>query len=280
MTPALICPVCKEPLSRGGQALVCENRHSYDIAAAGYCNLLRPGKLRNRASGDDREMVAARGKFLAAEYYRPVLDYIIKTVTGVGAGSLIDAGCGEGYYTNGTALAVPELGVLGFDASKHAVAAAARGAKRSGAADRVHYITASSADIPVADDAADLVLSLFSPCQYGEFARITKRGGHLLVGSAGVSHLSELKAVLYGADNVRPNAPIDHPAMAGEFGYIPVSRENVTFTATIDGHDDIDALFSMTPYRWRTPKAGAEALLRLDAITVTVDVDFTLLKLR
>ena len=281
MTPRLLCPICGGVLQESGRALLCPTGHSYDIASSGYCNLLRPGKQRNRVAGDDRGMVSARGRFLAAGYYEPALDYIVKTVSAhtPAGGVMLDAGCGEGYYTNGTALAVVGLNVLGFDASKHAVDAAAKGARRAGISDRVHYITAVSTEIPVADGAADVVLSLFSPCAYGEFARVTAEGGYLLVGSAGISHLRELKAVLYGEGNVRPNVPIDHPALAGEAGYEMIFRENVTFTAEIIGKEHIEALFSMTPYRWRTPRSGIEALSKLDSITVTVDFDFTLLKL-
>lgn len=281
MTPRLLCPLCGGTLVECGQALLCPSGHSYDIAASGYCNLLRPGKQRNRVAGDDREMVSSRGRFLAAGYYEPALGYIVKTVAEHTPedGVMVDAGCGEGYYTNGTALALRGLRVLGFDVSKYAADAASRGARRAGISDRVRYITAASTDIPVADGAADIVLSLFSPCVYGEFARVTAADGYLLVGSAGVSHLRELKAVLYGEENIRPNVPIDHPSLAREAGYELISRESVAFEAEITEKEHIEALFSMTPYRWRSPRDGAEALLRLETITVTVDFDFTLLRL-
>lgn len=282
MTSPLICPVCSMPLEARGHALVCGEGHSFDLASSGYCNLLRPGKQHNRVSGDDREMVAARGRFLAAGYYEPVLNYIVSKLAKImnEGGLLIDAGCGEGYYTNGIAARLPGITALGVDASKHAANAAAKGASRMGVSGRVMYITASSSSVPVPDGAADAVLSLFSPCDYAQFSRVTKPGGCLLIGSAGIDHLREMKEVLYGRGNVRPNVPIDHPAFSAAAGFIPVSRENVIYKTEINGKEYIDALFSMTPYRWRSPRDGVAALSLLEGITVTVDVDFTLLQLQ
>ncbi len=278
----LICPICGAPLVLCDRALRCESGHSYDIAASGYCNLLRPGKLRNRTSGDDRGMVLSRGRFLSAGYYSPILDYAAEAINAImpEGGLLIDAGCGEGYYTNGIARRTPGIRVLGVDASKHACEAAAKGASRAGVADRVKYITASSAALPLRGDSAAAVLSIFSPCDYGEFARVTSPEGWLLVGSAGRDHLFELKEILYGRDNVRENVPIEHAVLAAPFGYCEVSRRRVTFSAEIVGGEHIMALYSMTPYRWRTPREGEAALSTLPKLTVTVDFDFTLLELK
>ena len=280
MNTVLICPICGEPLINEGRAFTCGSGHSYDIAASGYCNLLRPGKMRNRTSGDDREMVVSRGRFLSAGYYRPVLDRIADILQAyVPHGVLLDAGCGEGYYTNGIAGMLEDLSVIGIDASKHAVDAAAKGARRAGVAERVSYITGTIAEMPVAENAADAVLSLFAPCYYDEFARVTRPGGYLLIGSAGPSHLRELKAVLYGEGEVRPNVPIDHRGLSLSAGYTPVLDACVNYKTTVAG-EHIDALFSMTPYRWRTPREGVERLSGLHEIEVAVEVDFTLLKLQ
>lgn len=274
----LICPVCRNPLSDGITTLFCASGHGFDIAAAGYCNLLRPGKKNNSKAGDDRDMVAARGRFLTAGYYAPALDYIASKLSE--HHMFIDAGCGDGYYTNGAAEKNPNLSALGIDMSKHATAAAAKSAHRLGldCGGRVRYVTASVTDMPVADRYADAVLSMFAPCGYGEFARVTGEGGILIIGSAGVRHLREMKAVLYGDGNVRDNVPIRHEELAAKFGYAPVSRESVTYTASILGGDHIDALYSMTPYKWRSPRAGEEALLSLEHLDVTVDIDFTILQ--
>ena len=46
----------------------------------------------------------------------------------------------------------------------------------------------------------------------------------------------------------------------------------------IEGRDRIAALFGMTPYKWRSPEAGARALLASDRFATLVEVDFTVLE--
>ena len=57
----LLCPKCGNKLVREERVWRCQNNHSYDIAKRGYVNLA----LHHKAlSGDDREMVKARTRFL------------------------------------------------------------------------------------------------------------------------------------------------------------------------------------------------------------------------
>lgn len=58
----LICPHCGAPLVRKDKTFCCESGHSYDIARAGYCNLLQTNKPGDH-TGDSKEMVEARRAF-------------------------------------------------------------------------------------------------------------------------------------------------------------------------------------------------------------------------
>ena len=67
----LICPICAQPLIKLDKAMKCEKGHSFDIASAGYCNLLvgsKPGDF----IGDSKEMVMARRRFLDSGAYEPL----------------------------------------------------------------------------------------------------------------------------------------------------------------------------------------------------------------
>ena len=55
------CPICRAVLKREARSLVCGNRHSFDVAAKGYVNLLRAF---GASHGDNADMVAARRRFL------------------------------------------------------------------------------------------------------------------------------------------------------------------------------------------------------------------------
>ena len=108
----LICPNCGLELTRHNNTMRCEKGHSFDIAAAGYCNLLtgsKPGDF----IGDSKEMVAARRRFLDTGAYEPLRSALCKTVLKYapeGAVSVLDAGCGEGYYTAAVLAALLEAG--------------------------------------------------------------------------------------------------------------------------------------------------------------------------
>ncbi len=275
------CPLCGSSLTLEGGVFSCMDGHRFDLSSAGYVNLLRPGKLRNRSSGDDKGMVTARTRFLSADYYKPNRDAIIDAIRELlpNGGTVLDAGCGEGYYTNGIARELPGVNVIGIDASKHATEAAAKSARRMGVAERTAYATASLAAMPIPDKSVDLILSFFSPCDYNEFARVLKEGGRVLIGSAGKDHLHELKEVLYGEGNVRDNEKFLHGERAAGSGLTFASEKTVRYQSRILGGEHINALFSMTPYYWRTPRAGAEALALLQELTVTVEVDLTVLTL-
>ncbi len=66
------CPICRAPLERGERSYTCPNGHSYDRAREGYVHLLPANQKHARDPGDDKEMAAARSRFLSADYYAPL----------------------------------------------------------------------------------------------------------------------------------------------------------------------------------------------------------------
>ena len=96
-----ICPVCGNALEKREKQYICANSHSFDIARQGYVNLLRTNRSKDKRHGDDKRMVAARTAFLDAGYYAPLRDAIAAAATEYTSGDagVLDAGCGEGYYT-------------------------------------------------------------------------------------------------------------------------------------------------------------------------------------
>ena len=99
--PELTCPVCGGALHREERSLRCGAGHCYDIARQGYVNLLRTNRSKDKRHGDDKRMVAARTAFLDAGYYAPLRDAVAAAATEYTSGDagVLDAGCGEGYYT-------------------------------------------------------------------------------------------------------------------------------------------------------------------------------------
>ena len=253
----LCCPVCGGSLENTGSALRCGAGHSYALSAEGYVNLL-PANLRRSADpGDDREMTAARRDFLAASWYAPLRDTLCALALRYGgAGAcLLDAGCGEGYYTRAAA-AVLGGEAVGIDISKSAVRYAA---KRGGG---VQYTVAGSYHLPVSTGGADILLCCFSPVAETEFARVLSPRGALLHAVPAPDHLWELKETLY--DSPYPNPEKETPLP----GFRIAETAEVTFPMALTDARDIHNLFTMTPYRYKTPPEGMARLTALRALTV------------
>ena len=260
----LRCPVCGEDMyaSEGNKSLFCygQKRHCFDFSADGYINLSRQG------TGDSKQAVNARKLFLSKDYYLPAAEKICETVRRyVGEDAVVlDAGCGEGYYTN--KLAKNCADVLGFDLSKFGVSAAAKAAKREGMTN-AFYATASVFELPVKDSSVDCVVNIFAPCAEQEYMRVLKPGGVLLVVGAGKDHLMGLKRVLYEStyeNKERADLPV-----AAEL----CEKINESFEITVCGREELDALFSMTPYYWRTSESDKEKLLAIDILTTETEFE-------
>ena len=262
----LRCPICKADLSAADGSLACGSRHTFDIAKSGYVNL----NVNGAASGDSKEMVRARSSFLDGGYYLPFAEKLVEAVRGVDNKVLLDAGCGEGYYSVKLAL---ETGakLLGFDLSKAAIEKAAKRARAAGA--DAHFFVGGIFDLPIKDESIDVVINLFAPCAKEEFLRILKPGGHLIMGIAGENHLLGLKSALYS------EVYLNNPEKLTELeGFTKVRSERVNYTATVEGTEQIENLFSMTPYYWKTSKEDAQKLGRLERLETELDFEIVVFK--
>lgn len=103
MKSLFVCPVCAEALQREERRYICPAGHSFDRAKEGYCNLLPVNRKHSKDPGDDKGMAAARERFLSKGYYEPLRRELCRlAVDRTGdAPTVLDAGCGEGYYTSG-----------------------------------------------------------------------------------------------------------------------------------------------------------------------------------
>ena len=260
MKSLFVCPICSAPLERGERAYACPGGHSFDIAREGYVHLLPANRKHAKNPGDDRGMAAARSRFLSRGYYAPLRDALCalaRSHAGPGTPAL-DSGCGEGYYTAGLWEALGRPPLAGVDLSRPSVRLAARRAPGA------EFAVASVYRLPVGEASVGLVLNCFSPLALEEFRRVLRPGGVFLYVVPAARHLWELKQVLY--DTPYPNREENIPYEG--FSYEAV----VPVEAALDvPGEDLRDLFQMTPYYWKTPRAGAERLAALDGLRVTAD---------
>lgn len=236
-TEVLICPVCGAALGEASGALRCERGHSFDLAREGYVNLLtgsRPGDAR----GDSKQAARFRRDFLNRGYYAPLRDALTERFRG-GRGSLLDICCGEGYYTAALA-ALPGLQVWGFDLAREMVRLAAK--RHSGAT----LFVANLARIPVRSGAFDAATLLFAPFQEKELLRVLKPSGRLVLAVPGRRHLFGLKQAVY-------DRPYENDEALPEARSLRLlGTEKVSERITLQSPEDIQAVFRMTPYYYRS----------------------------
>ena len=264
MNSLFCCPLCGAALTREEHVYRCPAGHSYDIAKEGHTYLLPVNQKHSLAPGDDQGMARARRDFLSKGYYAPLLNTLCHlSVSHTGpTPSVLDAGCGEGWYTAGVYRALLDAGksprMAGIDISKFILRSAAKREKR------VEFAVASSYRLPLADGSIDLLLDCFSPLALEEFRRVLRPGGVFLYVVPAADHLWELKQVLYDRPYSNEEKETPYEGFAYE-SILPVED-----TITLACREDIQNLFQMTPYYWKTPRSGAERLASLDTLTTRI----------
>ncbi len=264
-----VCPKCRGVLRLlgGTNTKKCENNHSFDKARAGYYNLLLG--VGGGTHGDNAEMVEARRNFLSRGYYSPLAERLAELVllhTPSGA-CILDAGCGEGYYTDTVERAVAERDgfsdLIAFDISKDAVKNAYRRNKQ------VSYAVASAYDMPIADGTVSTVYNAFSPLALSETARVLKKGGKFIFVYPGRDHLFTLKSKIYSTPY--RNDPQDTYLE----GFTCIGNEVLKYDIELADADSIRSLFMMTPYAYRTSAADRERVLSLESLVTEAEFCIT-----
>lgn len=261
------CPVCKEELNLDGRTYKCINNHCFDCAKQGYVNLLQSNKSKSKRHGDDKLMIEARTRFLNTNFYKPLCDLmceLLKKYVPQNA-SVLDAGCGDCYYTEKIekALADRNASVVGVDISKSALIAAAKRSKR------INLAVASVFSLPVGDLSCDAVLNVFSPFAPEEYARVLKSGGVLLRVIPLENHLFSLKKAVY--DN-----PLKNPEESTEIdGFTLAESQELKYSIELKSNEQIESLFKMTPYYYKTSRTDQQKVEKLS--TLQTEIEFCVL---
>lgn len=256
-----VCPICRNKLEKNQNSFLCAEKHCFDQSRKGFLNLLLSQKSRH---GDDKLMVRARKDFLDKGYYMSLFQAVeTQVMTAAFDGcTILDCGCGECWYTARLYEALEDAGIssefFGIDVSKEAISL---GASRSKS---LKLAVASVYDIPMADQSCDIVLSLFAPFSPTEYARLLKKNGILLIAFPMQEHLWELKQAVYD----RP-----YKNQVSELtlnGYELISDTIVHEKIEIHSSSDIQSLFSMTPYFYKTSKEDKEKLTHLNRLQTQI----------
>ncbi len=166
----------------------------------------------------------------------------------LGLRSVLDIGCGEGFYSRKLAEKM-DLDILAFDISKDSILLAARTDRTKS----VKWFVGDLTKLPIQDKTIDGILDIFSPANYQEFARVLKAGGAILKLVPGPNHLKELRHL--AKDQLRKES-YDNQDIVDHFkSYMgQVEQEVVSRTLPI-GIEQARILADMTPLfsKWTSP---------------------------
>ena len=148
-----------------------------------------------------------------------------------------------------------------MDISKFALRRAARRLKEG------EFAVASVYRLPLAPGSVDLLTNVFSPLCPEEFARVLRPGGRFLYVVPSPRHLWEMKQVLYDRPYENGVKREDYP------GFRWLEAVPLRYSVHLDRGEDVMALFGMTPYAWKTPRAGVARLESLTELDTEIGFD-------
>lgn len=260
---AFACPICQENLTLLETNFKCCNRHSFDLAKFGYVNLAPQIK---QSANYDKENFQNRQQILEAGFYQAILDAVSdllassKTTT-----TILDIGCGEGFYSRKLQESHSEKTFYTFDISKDSVQIAAKSEPNWA----VNWFVGDLARLPIKDASMDILLDIFSPANYGEFRRVLSKDGILIKVIPTENHLKEIRQRVQDQLTNKEYSNQDIKEHFQEHFTI-LSSQTASLTKTITA-EQLQALLSMTPLLFHVDQSKID-WSQLTEITIEAEI--------
>ena len=236
---AFACPICQENLTLVESSLKCKNRHSFDLAKFGYVNLAPQIK---QSANYDKENFQNRQQVLEAGFYQAILEAISDLLSNSeSTKTILDIGCGEGFYSRKLQESLPDKTFYAFDISKDSVQIAAKSEPNWA----VNWFVGDLARLPIKDASMDILLDIFSPANYGEFRRVLSKDGILIKVIPTKNHLKEIRQKV---QDQLTNKDYSNQDIKNHFQehFTILSSKTASLTKPITA-EQLQALLSMTP---------------------------------
>lgn len=258
VAPWLRCPVCEAPVDLVGRTVACPGRHSFDVAKQGYVNLVGRAVP---ANADTADMVAARGRFLAAGHYDPITDVVATALPH--ARRLLEVGAGTGAHLARMLDHLPRATGLATDVSVPACRRAAKAHPRMAA-----VVADTWSGLPLANGSVDAVLCIFAPRNPAEFARVLTDDGVVAVVLPKPDHLQELREA-HGLLDVGQDK-LEQLLASAEPHLSLRDSTDVVFDLTLSGPEATD-LVAMGPnaFHSRPDVAASQVTVSVTCVTLT-----------
>ena len=258
---AFACPICRENLTLVETSLKCCNRHSFDLAKFGYVNLAPQIK---QSANYDKENFQNRQQILEAGFYHAILETVSDLLANSETSTtILDIGCGEGFYSRKLQENHPEKTFYAFDISKVQIAA------KSEPNWAVNWFVGDLARLPIKDASMDILLDIFSPANYGEFRRVLSKDGILIKVIPTENHLKEIRQKV---QNQLTNKDYSNQDIKNHFQehFTILSSQTASLTKTITA-EQLQALLSMTPLLFHVDQTKID-WSQLTEITIEAEI--------
>ena len=260
---AFACPICRENLTLVESSLKCENRHSFDLAKFGYVNLVPQIK---QSANYDKENFQNRQQILEAGFYQAILEVVSDLLSNSkNAKTILDIGCGEGFYSRKLQERHPDKTFYAFDISKDSVQIAAKSEPNWA----VNWFVGDLARLPIKDASMDILLDIFSPANYGEFRRVLSKDGILIKVIPTENHLKEIRQRV---QDQLTNKDYSNQDIKNHFQehFTILSSQTASLTKTITA-EQLQALLSMTPLLFHVDQTKID-WSQLTEITIEAEI--------
>ena len=260
---AFACPICQENLTLVESSLKCEHRHSFDLAKFGYVNLAPQIK---QSANYDKENFQNRQQILEAGFYQAILETISDLLaTKPSAKTILDIGCGEGFYSRKLQESHSDKTFYAFDISKDSVQIAAKSEPNWA----VNWFVGDLARLPIKDASMDMLLDIFSPANYGEFQRVLSKDGILIKVIPTENHLKEIRQIVQDHLTNKDYSNLDIKEHFQEHFSIQASQiASLTKSITAEQRQ---ALLSMTPLLFHVDQSKID-WSQLTEITIEAEI--------
>ena len=260
---AFACPICQENLVLIETSLKCCNRHSFDLAKFGYVNLAPQIK---QSANYDKENFQNRQQILEAGFYQAILEAVSDVLASPETSTtVLDIGCGEGFYSRKLQERHPDKTFYAFDISKDSVQIAAKSEPNWA----VNWFVGDLARLPIKDASMDILLDIFSPANYGEFRRVLSKDGILIKVIPTENHLKEIRQKVQDQLTNKDYSNQDIKEHFQEHFTI-LSSQTASLTKTITA-DQLQALLSMTPLLFHVDQTKID-WSQLTEITIEAEI--------
>ena len=260
---AFACPICQENLTLVESSFKCSNRHSFDLAKFGYVNLAPQIK---QSANYDKENFQNRQQILEAGFYQAILDALSTMLCSLETSkTILDIGCGEGFYSRKLQEVHPDKTFYAFDISKDSVQIAAKSEPNWA----VNWFVGDLTQLPIKDASMDILLDIFSPANYGEFQRVLSKDGILIKVIPTENHLKEIRQTVQDQLKKKDYSNQDIKEYFQEhFSIQSIQTASLTKSITAEQRQ---ALLSMTPLLFHVDQSKID-WSQLTEITIEAEI--------